>query len=237
MQGIVTDSLSTPVPGAIIGVLLNNIIVATTSTATNGGYSISGLAPDSYTINVAATGYCISRLGFSVSSGQTVTENFVMQPNPGSLTGTITDATTTVPVSGATIDIIQGTGIVTSSQSASDGTYSIQGLAPASYTVRVTQGGYQIAVQGAIIYQNLQTTSDFALLSNPGTIDGTISDVDTGIPIPGATINLIQGATLIATVLTDDNGQYIAASLPPGQYVVQAIASGYGTRNMGADLT
>ena len=237
LQGIVTDSLSNPISGANLTIRQNDIVVALATTSTNGQYYVSGFSPGTYVTTASAAGYRSKTLGFTAVAGQSVTEDFIMFPDPGSLGGTIVDAATASPISGATIDVLQGFILIASLTSQDDGTYSIGGLPPATYTIRVSHESYQTAVQGAMIYQNVQTTSNFALHANPGTIEGTVSDIDTGQPIPGAYVNFVQGITLLGTAVSDDNGGYSMSSLAPGDYVVQALAEGYGTKTLGATVT
>ncbi len=237
LQGVVTDDNSMPIGSAAVRVQQSNTIIASTTTATDGTYDITGFAPGSYIVVASAPAYRTRMLGFTASSGQAVTDNFVLQSNPETLVGRVTDAITSAPLQGVTVDAILGVITVASATTQEDGTYSITGLSPTIYSVRATLDQYRTAAQGAIILEGLPTTSDFALVNNPGSVDGTISDVNTGNPIPGATINFIQGATLMGTSLTDDNGHYLISTLAPGQYMVQAIEPGYGTKGVGTTVT
>ncbi len=61
-------------------------------------------------------------------------------PTTGNISGTILDATTTQPISGATIT----TDPVTSSKTTdSEGAYTIEGVEPGTYTVQASKTGYQ----------------------------------------------------------------------------------------------
>ena len=70
-----------------------------------------------------------------------------------------------------------------------------------------------------------------AQTSNTGTqkhiVTGTVLDAATNKPIPGANIE-VKG---IASAITDDSGQY-NISLPGGDVILNAIASGYGKREI-----
>ncbi|MEN8194623.1 MAG: carboxypeptidase-like regulatory domain-containing protein, partial [Bacteroidota bacterium] len=56
-----------------------------------------------------------------------------------------------------------------------------------------------------------------------GKISGTITDAETGEPLPGINI-LIEGTTMGAA--SDINGEYLINNIPPGKYTI--IASGVG---------
>jgi hypothetical protein len=67
---------------------------------------------------------------------------------------------------------------------------------------------------------------DFVLEPEPGTVTGTVTDVNTGNPIPNARVTAVAGATTRADVTTDANGVY-TFTVPAGEYVVTAVAPGY----------
>jgi protocatechuate 3,4-dioxygenase beta subunit len=236
VQGTVTSGGS-PIGNATVRVQQNNTIVSMTTTDTHGDYIISGLAPGTYLVTITASGYQGDMLGFSITAGQTLTEDFVLVSGGGSLTGTITRSGTSDPISGVTVDLIQGVVIVGSATTQANGSYEIIGIPPLPYTVRASAPGYCTVAQGVIINAGVTTTSDFALTTNTVVIQGTVSALNTGNPIPGTTVNFIQGATLMGSALTDVNGQYSIPTLAAGQYVVQAVATGYGTQNLGTTVS
>src|SRR5436190_2279944 len=63
--------------------------------------------------------------------------------------------------------------------------------------------------------------------SERGTISGTVRD-STGAVVPGAAIKVINTATnLVTSLVSNDSGDYIAASLPVGNYTVSVSKSGF----------
>lgn len=61
-------------------------------------------------------------------------------------------------------------------------------------------------------------------------LQGTVTD-ESNAAIPGATITMRNNATGdVRTLKTDGSGDYQAPSLPPGQYTVEASASGFQTK-------
>ena len=62
--------------------------------------------------------------------------------------------------------------------------------------------------------------------SNFGEIIGTITDADTGETLPSATVQIIQGSTLINTI-ADIDGFYTLKPLNPGSYDIQFSFVGY----------
>jgi hypothetical protein len=62
-----------------------------------------------------------------------------------------------------------------------------------------------------------------------GRITGIVYD-STGAVLPSATVNIKNvGTGMMATVKSDLSGNFIAASLPFGNYIVMATATAFGT--------
>jgi hypothetical protein len=60
-----------------------------------------------------------------------------------------------------------------------------------------------------------------------GSISGTVFDNTDESTIPGATVELFTGESLVATTTTNSDGNYSFPELDLGTYVVEASASGY----------
>src|SRR3954465_11734564 len=70
--------------------------------------------------------------------------------------------------------------------------------------------------------------SAWAVGETAGRIGGTITEAQTGAPVPGATVT-ISGASLIGgprTVTTGDDGRYEIVEVPGGSYSVEVSYSG-----------
>jgi uncharacterized surface anchored protein len=62
-------------------------------------------------------------------------------------------------------------------------------------------------------------------------LTGVITDVS-GAVIPGATVTIRDAATSASrTITTDANGRYLAGSLTPGSYNIEATAPGFMTQH------
>jgi hypothetical protein len=64
-------------------------------------------------------------------------------------------------------------------------------------------------------------------LTAGGSLSGTITNASTGMPLPGATVRLFQGQSVLTTVTADAQGTYSVPGLPPGIYTLEARASGF----------
>src|SRR2546423_172948 len=75
-----------------------------------------------------------------------------------------------------------------------------------------------------------------ARAQSTGTVQGTVTDAQAAV-LPGVSIVLRNTATgLERTVVTDDAGQYAAASLPPGNYTIVAHLEGFEDQKREMDL-
>jgi len=73
--------------------------------------------------------------------------------------------------------------------------------------------------------------ADNPLQSSPGTvvITGSVVDRDGSIPISGATVELVQNTTIVASIKADQFGAFTLPGVKPGTYVIVVRAQGYGT--------
>jgi len=228
ISGTVTDSsTSNPISGAFIEVFKGPISIASTTTDGSGNYTIADLAPDNYIVEATATNYQNQDIGATVISGGITTVDFALDSNPGTISGTVTDSSTSNPIAGALIEVFKGPILIASILTDPDGNYIITDLAPDSYEVEAMANNYQDQMAGAIVTAGGTTTVDFALDSNPGTISGTVTDSSTLNPIAGALIEVFKGPVLIAFDLTDASGNYIITGLAPDSYHVEAMANNY----------
>src|SRR5205823_10945643 len=134
------------------------------------------------------------------------------RPNPGTITGTVTDAGTAAPLAGAT-DSYSGGSTTTNAS----GQYSLASVAEGSYTVTASASGYTSQNRTVSVGPGATVTQNFALVKPYGAISGTVIDAATGAPINAATVSYSGGSTA-----TNASGQYTLPNVPPGNYVVTA---------------
>jgi len=237
IAGVVTDASSgNPISAASIQVFQGPTLVVSVLTDPDGSYSVSDIAPGSYSVVASADNHQDKVLGAIVLSNATTTVNFALDPSPGSIAGNVTDAVTTNPIAGVSIQIFDGPTLIADTLTDPNGDYLVTDLAPGSYAVNATKAGYQTQVIGATVASNSTTTVNFALITNPGAIAGTVTDAVTTNPIAGATILVFRGRTYMGSALTDVNGNYTVSNLAPGQYFVNAEAKNYQSAVQGATV-
>ena len=223
LTGSVTDAATAaPIAGATVS--------AGTGSATsdvNGTYRISGLAPGNYTATASAANYAGTSAPVTLTAGSTTTQNFALTPNPGTITGTVTDAGTAAPLAGATVSYSGG-----STTTNASGQYTLTSVPEGSYTLTASASGYTSQSRSVSVGPGATQTQNFALPTATGAITGTVTDAATGKPINGATVSYSGGSAT-----TNASGQYTLASVPPGTSTVTASASGFTSQSASVIVT
>lgn len=234
LAGTVQDPNAVAIPDATVTIFQNNIQIGSVVTDVNGNYMVPGLPPGSYTVVVSASNYTTETVAAMIENGQTTTLNVTLNEDPGTLTGFVRD-TNNDPIAGGSVTVQISTGagiIVATTVTAPDGSYMVPSLAPGNYTVVAAASNFQAASQGVTIVSNAISNVNFNLEANPGSISGIVSNAQTGTPIIGANVEVRivdSSGAVIATVLTDENGEYIVNGLAPSIYTVVVSAPDFQT--------
>jgi hypothetical protein len=139
LSGTVTDSqTSAPISGAVVSYI--GPTSGSTTTYSNGQYTVSSLVPGSYTIAASMSNYNSQTQPANIASGGATTLNFLLQPLPGSITGRVTDSLNSNGISGATVSYVGPiSGSITTD---SNGYYTIQNTPEGSYQLTASMTGY-----------------------------------------------------------------------------------------------
>ncbi len=211
IHGAVTDS-ATNAP--ISGVTITNG-PRSTATAANGTYTIANVPSGEQTLTFAVAGYATATRTQTVAGGGNYQVDVALAP-PGGVTGHVTDATTGLPLAGATITYPGG-------ETTTDGSggYAINGIAAGTQSIAASAALYVAGEASAVVPAGGTATLDFALQPSPTFITGSVVDDATGQPIVGATVS-IPGSTTTTNAL----GGY-RFDVSPGTYSVTATAAGH----------
>ena len=234
ISGTVTDSVTNAdLSGASVTCTgTPSCTAAATTTATNGSYSLGNLTEGAYQVTVSLASYATQTIGVTVGPGGTPTQNFALVPNQGSIAGQVSDSTTSsILIQGASVTCT-GTPAcaAAATTTASDGTYTLSNLTEGAYQVTVSASGYATSTQPFSVGPGQGVTgANFALTPATGSITGTVTDLQTGLPIDGASVTC-TGTPTCTGATTGADGKYTLSNLVPGTYTVQPAATGYATQ-------
>lgn len=160
-----------------------------------------------------------------------------MQAQPGGIQGVVVEFGTNRPLAGVTVQTEGERSDRYSTETASDGTFSLRNLQEGSWVVLVTRSGYLPVVVGQqetnpqLARQTIppgQMLSGLRIVLTPaGAIYGRIVD-DRGESVVAAEVQALQASYRegqrvlrpVQSTVTNDLGEYRLFTLPPGQYFI-----------------
>lgn len=236
ISGTVRDSTNnTAIPLANLELLdSNGVPIANTTADGSGQYSFNNLAPGNYQVRSFATNYSTTTVSSTVNAGNTTITNLFLEPNPGSIQGTVVDSDTMAAIAGASVQAVNSQNVIVASTTTNgSGQYSFDSLLPGSYSLIFTANGYATQNLGAVVVSNAMITVNAFLSRLAGALDGTVRDPN-AVAIAGATVTVFQNSIQIGSVISDANGNFMVAGLPPGSYTVVVSAPNYTTETVAA---
>ncbi|HXI17228.1 MAG TPA: carboxypeptidase regulatory-like domain-containing protein [Chloroflexota bacterium] len=245
LTGIVADqSTGLPIPGATVQVFDASGALAGVATAgTDGRYLFTPFPSGQYTVMGWAFGYPdVVNSGVVVPPGTLTRRDLVLVPLIGSLTGIVLDEGTGQPIPGATVEVAWSDGQPRIAITSSSGTFAYANVPPGSYALRSSSSGYLSgpgAAAAALIPIGGGAAVTMQLTPQLGGIFGVVTDLVTGLPIPGATVQLLSATGLVLETMTaGPDGTYATDDLPAyTTYGLRFSASGYAPRSDGATTT
>ena len=195
--------------------------VATTVISSASSGHFPGTGDHDGTLRAIEEAYGVSKLGGSSSASHgDLTGAFGASLSPGTITGVVTDSSTTNPISGATVSCTcSGTNQPTNGT----GSYTFSSVPPGTYSMTFSAGGYASQTVNSVNVAGGGTTTENVALAPPGTIMGAVTDSTTSNPIAGATVSCTCSGT---NQPTDGSGLYTFSSVSPGTYSMTFAASG-----------
>ena len=142
-------------------------------------------------------------------------------PTTWSLTGQVTDSTTSTPIPGATLSIVDGPNAGKSTTTDSAGNYSLTGLQQSGFTVNVSADGYFSSSKGVTLTSN-QTVSFQLTPAVTFTVSGTVTDGTSLGPVPDIIVRITDGANAGKSGTTDRSGDYTIPGATPGTFTLSA---------------
>ena len=193
---------------------------ATVTADASGNYTFTGLANGTYTVTPSKSGFTFTPASTNVTvNGANQTANFTASSQTWTIQGTISGG------SGATVNLSQGSTIITTVTADAGGNYTLSSVVNGTYTVTPSNAGYVFTPSSqAVTVSGANLTGINFTASQTWSIQGNISPSSSGT---GAAVTLAQGATTIATATADSNGNYTLNGVVNGTYTVTPTKSGY----------
>jgi len=152
---------------------------------------------------------------------------FVAQPTPnpttGDVQGKVVDQSTQAALSGATLQLVEN---ASSTSTAADGTFAFAGLAPGTYTLRISMLGYQMkSFTLQVAAGQVLNIGSIGLVPAPLTasVSGVIKNNS------GQVLANVIVSVGTVTTFTDATGTYQLAGIPPGSAIISAELPNYQT--------
>jgi large repetitive protein len=236
LEGLVTDTVGTPVRGARVLITTGASRGQGAVTNTQGFYRINQVVPGGMTVRVRADGFDEGVGIVEVAPGLASTLNFTLV---GAIVG---DATIQgfvrdllgQPIPGALVEVTLGPGAGRFAVAGPDGFYRLSDLGFGTHTLSVSATGYfpegrQVPLQPGEVSEELVTLGEDAstLL---GSIFGQVTR--NGTPVPDAVVTITEGPVVGRQSAADGEGRYVLPNLPEGTYTLAAEAEGTPERTV-----
>lgn len=223
LTGKITDAATgAPIPGAEVTFQGKDF---TGRTDESGTYVITDIpSHEQFTVKFTADGY----VGKSFTMGssawlQTMDVSLSKRVTTGSITGTVIDAATSLPLAGVAVTLTSDSSKTATTDSS--GAFTLNTLPPGPQRISLDLAGYTPRI--------LTTTITVGSVGNvgklplavtelPATIQGTAQKVGAAVPFAGVTIRT-TGTDPLQTITAAD-GTYTLEAVPPGTVTVTAHA-------------
>lgn len=222
--GTVTNAANgQAVSGATITLYVNGVLLASTTSASNGTYSFASVATGTYSLTCTAAGFSTASIAtVPVQAGGTTSENIALStPNISALSPSSGPVGTVVTISGTNFGAQRGASTVTFAGTGATPTQWSNTAIVADVPAGVATGSVIVTVNGA-------ASNGVTFTVGTGTLQGTVTSAGTGVS--GATVNALQTGTVKASATSSSTGSYSISNLVPGSYDMEVLASNFGNQ-------
>ena len=243
VTGNVVDLNNHAIGSATISILTGPTAGRQALSDATGKYTLSGLAPGTYTLVARRTGFNSQQTTVTVTAGATANLDFTLAANTavgGTLQGTLTRGDNRLPVANATVTLQPVTGSTQTVTTGGDGFYSFTGLVTGSYGLTVGATGFATLTRSGITVRDGQvTTVNFQLntvQSQVGILTGQVKSA-AGVGIQGIDVRLINGLSAGLSATTNSSGFYSIRGIVPGTYNVRFSGGNFTAATSSAVIT
>ncbi len=216
---------------ALSGITIELESVTTTATGSDGRFDLSGLQNSTYTLHILSANHAplhtsVRMTGEDIDLG-VLRLNKNANATISTLKGVIKDVSTGMPLSGVTVSAGNKEAMTDSS-----GNYIIDSIEAGTYSLTCYKAGYIRQQQTVSIPSNTILYFNTALqiidFTVEATIQGTVVDKNTALPMGGVLIEINGAATQQLT--TSNDGRFVFSKIGVGSYDVKISKEGYGAQ-------
>jgi outer membrane protein OmpA-like peptidoglycan-associated protein len=236
IAGHVQDALTGKSLAATIAFPESSGLASVTSDSASGAYSVGQVPSGTIVIDVSDSGYRHEARPVAVVAGQIAAADFKLQPNSevGSISGTITDASTGSPVR-ALISFTDTTLPRIETDSAT-GFYKLDGIPVGVSVMKVTADGYFPTQMAITVELNRVTNQSFALNQSiqTGQLTGLVRDLTAKTPLKAF---VYFPNSNISPVVSDSVTGFYRVQVPLGTIVAACSLPGYARQVASTPIT
>jgi hypothetical protein len=186
----------------------------------DGSYIATGLVAGDYDVRVNGPGLAYSTKYTAAASG-----TLDIDIRGALLRGRVVDASTNAPVANARVNVASRTPSFGSATTDSDGRFTVDALADATYSMQVSSDQYATSSQQVVVSNGSVPDVEVRLEQAPGVIIHLV-DATSGAPVDGNVAVADAAHKFSGTAMRIDAGTF-KVWLKPGTYNASAYARGY----------
>jgi hypothetical protein len=218
IAGVVRDAItSQPLANAYVSATVSGRTVWV-YTNTSGGYQISDLPRATYTVSADQAGYHPQSVSAAVSPNTSTEANLVLSPLSelvGDISGRVYDIISGSAVNGATVTLISDLGWSLTLDTGSGNFYRWDKLpVRARYRLAATAPNYRSTGRvGIVLSPNYMTEVNLyiaSVLTSVGTLSGRIYDINTGVALPNAYVQVETQNRIVSVFISIQVGANMA---------------------------
>jgi hypothetical protein len=200
-------------------------------------------------IGIATLAGCGSKSSSPIAPSTTPDPDPAPVPATFTLSGRVLDGNADAPLAAARVEITRAETTTLASATDGDGRYQIGNLAPGTYTLRASADGFDPSSMSVEVASD--KVIDVALVragegpeppvppDERWTLSGKVSESSSGTPLPGATVEIVEGVSSNAgrTAVASADGTFSIADLEGGPLTLRASAEGFVKKSLSVTLT
>lgn len=208
----------------------------TAVTDANGVARFDNLPPGNYKFTVTNNGKEMKSLAVAVPEGLTSNATVVLPASGGNIVAMVSDAISEAAIAEAAVELKNGSTVIETKSTGSDGTVVFSGLtAGSTYTVTASAANYISKNISTTVTDKETVAAAIALTPQAGGANITVNDASNA-PLSGATVSVtVNGQE--QTMTTDANGVAAFTNLATGTYTFTATKADYNSNTASATIS